>query len=91
MIHTSARAALLLSSALLAFPALAENAAPEPESGPQTRTIITPAGPIMETQGEDILVTGDILQSSAINSVKTPTPITILVLFLEGYVSLAVR
>lgn len=29
----------------------------------------------METQGNDILVTGDILQSSAVNSVKTPTPI----------------
>jgi len=32
-------------------------------------------GAIAETQGENILVTGDILQSSAVNSVKTPTPI----------------
>lgn len=33
------------------------------------------AGPLMETVGDTILVTGDMLQSSAVNSVKTPTPI----------------
>ena len=33
------------------------------------------SGPIMETVGEDILVSGDILQSNVVASVKTPTPI----------------
>jgi catecholate siderophore receptor len=57
------RAALLIGCATIAFPATArDDAAPAPE-------------PIIETQGEDILVSGDVLQSSAINSVKTPTPI----------------
>ena len=68
MIHVTTRAALLLSCALVAVPAAAETA-------PQDSTLLPAPGPLMETQGEDILVTGDVLQSSAINSVKTPTPI----------------
>ena len=69
MIHSVSRAALLLSCAVIAFPAAAEEAAP------QLGEILPKPGPIMETQGEDIIVTGDVLQSSVINSVKTPTPI----------------
>ncbi len=77
MIHTISRAALLLSCAAIAFPATAtENEAEgSSETAQESGGILAAPGPIMETQGEDILVTGDILQSSAINSVKTPTPI----------------
>ena len=67
------RAALFLSCAALAFPVAAKNTsetAPEPNSD-----TIAADSPIMETQGEDILVTGDVLYSSEINAVKTPTPI----------------
>lgn len=74
MIHTILRAALLLSCAAIAFPAAADDSASQDASA-QNRSLIPVAGPIMETQGEDILVTGDILQSSQVNSVKTPTPI----------------
>lgn len=70
MTHTLSRAALLLTCAAIAFPATAEESAPEGE-----RDLLPAPGPLLETQGEDILVTGDILQSNAINSVKTPTPI----------------
>ncbi len=69
MIHTFNRTALFLSCAAIAFPAAAE------ETGSQGEQTVFESGPIMETQGEDILVTGEILQSSAVNSVKTPTPI----------------
>ncbi|MHA7819365.1 MAG: TonB-dependent receptor [Erythrobacter sp.] len=74
MIHSLTRAALLLSCAAIAFPAVAEDGA---DAAPhqQQRDLLPEPGPILETQGEDILVTGDILQSSAVNSVKTPTPI----------------
>lgn len=73
MIHKFSRAALLISCAAIAFPAAAEDAS---ESAPvQERDLLPTPGPILETQGDDILVTGDVLQSSAINSVKTPTPI----------------
>ncbi|MFU7528750.1 TonB-dependent receptor [Qipengyuania sp. ASV99] len=74
MIHTISRAALLLSCAAIAFPAAANDSAGQ-ETSAQDRSLIPAAGPIMETQGEDILVTGDILQSSQVNSVKSPTPI----------------
>lgn len=69
MIHPLSRAALLLSCAMAAFPAYAENAAP------QHGDLLPAPGPLLETQGEDILVTGEVLQSNAVNSVKTPTPI----------------
>ncbi len=69
MIHTLSRAGLLLSCAVIAFPAAAET------NAPQRGQILSDSGPFMETQGEDILVTGEVLQSSQINSVKTPTPI----------------
>ena len=69
MIHSLTRAALLVSCAIVAFPAAAEEAAPQDDA------LIPASGPLYETQGEDILVTGDVLQSNAINSVKTPTPI----------------
>lgn len=69
MIHSLTLAALLVSCAIVAFPAAAE------ETAPQDDALIPASGPLYETQGEDILVTGDVLQSNAINSVKTPTPI----------------
>ena len=72
MIHKISRAALLISCAAAAFPAMAEEMSAE---GQTSGNILAPTGPIMETQGDDILVTGEILQSSQINSVKTPTPI----------------
>lgn len=76
-IHTSLRTALLLSSALLAAPLAAENEGETPEapSEPETHQIVTAAGVVLEMQGTGIVVSGDVLQSSAINSVKTPTPI----------------
>lgn len=73
MIHSFPRAALLISCAGLAFPATAEDSAPP--APPQQRDLLPAPGALLETQGEDILVTGDILQSNAINSVKTPTPV----------------
>ncbi|EAQ29099.1 putative TonB-dependent receptor [Erythrobacter sp. NAP1] len=69
MNRTLSRAAHLLSCAALAFPAAAE------ETAPQSTDLLSEAGPILETQGDDILVTGDVLQSSVVASVKTPTPI----------------
>ncbi len=69
MIHPLSRAALLLSCAFATFPAYAEDAAP------QDSDLLPAPGPLLETQGEDILVTGDVLQSNAVNSVRTPTPI----------------
>ncbi|MEP0391941.1 MAG: TonB-dependent siderophore receptor [Erythrobacter sp.] len=67
------RTALLLSCAVVAFPAAAETS---PEPSPQQGTdLVSPSGPLLESQGDDILVTGDILQSSVVASVKTPTPI----------------
>jgi len=69
MIHNLARTALLVGCASIAFPAYAS------EGSTQSGATVFEPGPIMETQGDDILVTGDVLQSSAVNSVKTPTPI----------------
>ena len=71
MIHKISRAALLISCATAAFPAMAET----PSEGQTSGNILAPPGPIMETQGHDIVVTGETLQSSQMNSVKTPTPI----------------
>lgn len=70
MIHSAARAVLLVSCAAMAFPAVAENAAEQGDG-----EILARPGAIMETQGEDILVTGDVLYSDLVNSVKTPTPV----------------
>lgn len=66
-----ARTALLLSCAAIAFPAAAEtsNGAGTAQNG----DLVSASGPLMETKGENILVTGDILQSNAVASVKTPT------------------
>ncbi len=58
MSHTSMRAALLLTSALIASPALADEA-PEQQR---------------DADG-NIIVTGQVLFSNEVNSVKTPTPI----------------
>lgn len=69
MTNRQVRTALLLGCAAIATPAFAEG-----NTETTSQTVFEP-GPIMETQGEDILVTGDVLQSNAINSVKTPTPI----------------
>ena len=57
MTHYRFKAALSLTCAAIAFPAVAET------------------GPNMEYVGDDILVSGDILQSNVVASVKTPTPI----------------
>ena len=69
MINTLSRTALFLSCAAIAFPAAAE------ESAPQGADLLPSPGPILETQGDPILVTGDVLQSNVVASVKTPTPI----------------
>jgi len=63
------RTALLIGCASIAFPAAAET------NAEQTGPLVPTPGPVMETEGENILVTGDILYSSEINAVKTPTPI----------------
>ncbi|MEO0464649.1 MAG: TonB-dependent receptor [Pseudomonadota bacterium] len=62
MKHTSLRAALLLSCACIASPALAD-AAEDPQ------------GAGLGGEEGEIVVTGDVLYSDEINSVKTPTPI----------------
>ncbi len=69
MINTLSRTALFLSCAAIAMPAAAE------ESAPQGADLLPSPGPILETQGDPILVTGDVLQSNVVASVKTPTPI----------------
>lgn len=73
MIQTFSRAALLLSCATIAFPAAADDSAES--NAPQRGQLLAEPGPLLETQGEDILVTGDVLQSNLVASVKTPTPI----------------
>ncbi len=55
------RAALLLSSACFAFPAMAETA--------------DDAGGADASEGSQIIVTGQVLYSDRVNSVKTPTPV----------------
>ncbi len=55
------RASLLLSSACFAFPAMAETA--------------DDAGGADASEGSQIVVTGQVLYSDRVNSVKTPTPV----------------
>ncbi len=74
MTYKIARAALLVGCATLAIPAAAEDNAAAEETAAQQRQILPEPGPLMETQGEDILVTGDVLYTDLVNSVKTPTP-----------------
>ncbi|MBI1404454.1 MAG: TonB-dependent siderophore receptor [Porphyrobacter sp.] len=62
MIPTQARSALLLTCALIAFPAHAESAAADDTDG------AAPGEP-------HIVVTGEVLYSSELNALKTPTPI----------------
>ena len=62
------RPALLLGSAAFIFPANAGESAED--SAPPTE-----AGLAFETQDEEILVTGDVLYTDLVNSVKTPTPV----------------
>ncbi len=69
MIHSLSRAALLLSCATIAFPAAAE------DNAGQLGQLLPEDAPLMETQGDDIVVTGEVLQSNVVASVKTPTPI----------------
>ncbi len=69
MILTTARTALLLGCAAAAFPALAETA---PAAGAAAATAAADdAGDL----GPNIIVTGDVLYSSQLNALKTPTPI----------------
>jgi len=75
MITKFVRGTLLVGCAALAFPAFAEESDSEnSETGSDTcaegewRT---------ETQGEEILVIGDVLYSDLVNSVKTPTPVNV--------------
>ncbi|MEE4539843.1 MAG: TonB-dependent receptor [Erythrobacter sp.] len=68
------RTGFMLGCAALAFPIHAES------RSQSERTALSEAGPIiasqiLETQNEGILVTGDILYSDLVNSVKTPTPV----------------
>ena len=69
MLTNSIRTALLLGCAAAAMPAHAETQAQDDGE------ILADPGPILETQGEDILVTGEVLYSDLVNSVKTPTPV----------------
>ncbi|MBA3862444.1 MAG: TonB-dependent siderophore receptor [Erythrobacter sp.] len=65
MIHSFARAGLLLSCATIAFPALAETA---PTAAAIAESAAAEGGP-------QIIVTGDVLYSNQINALKSPTPI----------------
>ena len=68
MTRKFSRAALLFTCAAIAIPAAAETNETSADPAPSQ-------SPMIETQGAPIVVSGDVLQSSEINSVKTPTPI----------------
>jgi catecholate siderophore receptor len=75
MILPFARAALLFGCATIAFPALAETA---PADAAGSADEATTEGRGNDDAGEGaphIVVTGDVLYSSQINALKTPTPI----------------
>ena len=73
MIHRKTRAALLLGCAVIASPALAENA---PEGSAETIAAASAASAESIDYGDrNIEVRGDVLYSDQVNSVKTPTPI----------------
>lgn len=71
MILPLTRSALLLGAATLAFPALAETAAPSIAAGAEAAAGTDDAG----AEGPNIVVTGEVLYSNQINATKTPTPI----------------
>ena len=69
MIHKISRSVLMLGSAAIAFPAMAENA-------PDTAEDTAENGAEADAYGDrEITVRGDVLYSDQLNSVKTPTPI----------------
>ncbi|MEE4315433.1 MAG: TonB-dependent siderophore receptor [Erythrobacter sp.] len=71
MILPSARTALLMGCAFLAFPALAEPTTVDTTAEADSATAADDAG----DRGPNIVVTGDVLYSNQINATKTPTPI----------------
>ena len=73
MILPFARTALLLGCAAIAFPALAETA-PAAEAAGAAAEAAADAGDAGDG-GPNIVVTGDVLYSSQLNALKTPTPI----------------
>jgi len=76
MIHAQARTALLLGGALIALPAHAETPA---EAVAETTVLasVAESGAADDAGASqpDIVVTGDVLYSSQLNALKTPTPI----------------
>lgn len=75
MIHVTARTALFLGCAVLAFPAHAETAPADSapasgEAGADTASVDD-----MGDRAANIVVTGDVLYSNQLNALKTPTPI----------------
>ncbi|MDP5104223.1 MAG: TonB-dependent siderophore receptor [Erythrobacter sp.] len=71
MIHSFARTALLISCAIVAFPALAET-----ESGTAGSAAAAEAGADdTGDHGPNIIVTGDVLYANQLNALKTPTSI----------------
>ncbi len=68
MIHSFARSALLLGCASIAVPVLGENA-------PIAEAADSAAADDVSEPGSHIIVTGDVLYSSRLNALKTPTPI----------------
>ena len=73
MINRLSRSVLMLGCAAIAMPALAEEN--EQALAETSEQGMAEDGPLMEWQGQEIVVTGDILYSSELNSVKTPTPV----------------
>jgi len=71
MIHSFARAGLLLGCASIAFPALAETA---PETAPEA-TVAESTVDDAADLGPNIIVTGDVLYANQLSALKTPTPI----------------
>ncbi|MGB7369846.1 TonB-dependent receptor [Erythrobacter sp.] len=76
MITQFARAALMAGCATIAFPALAEENPEQPASpGANRAEVAVSAGALAAAQDEGILVTGEVLYTDLLNSVKTPTPV----------------
>ncbi|MGB3712223.1 MAG: TonB-dependent receptor [Erythrobacter sp.] len=76
MITQFARAALMAGCATIAFPALAEENPEQPAApGANRAEVAVSAGALAAAQDEGILVTGEVLYTDLLNSVKTPTPV----------------
>jgi catecholate siderophore receptor len=73
MILVTARTALFLGCAVLAFPALAETADGAPAAGEAGADAASADD--MGDRGANIVVTADVLYSNQLNALRTPTPI----------------